>query len=248
MENLSFCTALGFSPGGGAVLSAVGGGGKTTMLTRLAGELASAGHTAILTTTTHIMRPSREQMETVADGDLDRVRALLGRKGTVCVGGGGGEKLTAPDEKTLLGLRDLADALLVEADGAKGLSVKAPAPHEPVLYPGSDLVVAVAGLSALGRALKDCCFRLPYVTGLLDAAEDAILTPSLLSRLLTSELGGRKGVLPSSRFTVLLNQADNAPLTALGAETACHIGALLPECRVVITALLKGIDIKAVVC
>lgn len=244
---LPFCSALGFVPGAGAVLSAVGGGGKTTMLIRLAEELSAAGHTAILTTTTHILRPLPGQMETVAGGDLSRVRALLERKGIACVGSGDGVKLAAPDERTLLALRGIADALLVEADGAKGLPVKAPAPHEPVIYPASDLIVAVAGLSAMGRPIKDCCFRLPFITALLGVTEDTILTPPLLSRLLSSELGGRKSVLPPSRYTVVLNQADNPSLLASGRETAGHIRALLPGCRVVITDLRKGIDIKAVV-
>ncbi|MPN29723.1 hypothetical protein SDC9_177176 [bioreactor metagenome] len=187
-------------------------------------------------------------METVTDGDLDRIRPLLERKGIACVGSGDGEKLAAPDGKALSELRGISDALLVEADGARGLPVKAPAPHEPVIYPASGLVVAVAGLSAVGRPLKDCCFRLPFVTALLGVTEDTILTPPLLSRLLSSERGGRKGVLPPSRYTVVLNQADNPSLLASGRQTARDIRALLPGCRVVITSLCKGIDIKAVMC
>jgi len=244
---LPFCTALGYTPGEGSVLSAVGGGGKTITLSRLAEELSAASNTVILTTTTHILKPPQDQMETITDGDLGRIRELLVRKGIACVGSMEGSKLASPDEDTLLGLRGMADALLVEADGAKGLPVKAPAPSEPVIYPGSGIVVAVAGLTALGRPLADCCFRLPYVTALLGVPEETILTPSLLAQLLVSKQGGRKYVAPPTRFTVLLNQADNDHLAVLGMKTAEHIRTLLPGCRVVIASLLNNIDIKAVI-
>lgn len=41
------------------------------------------------------------------------------------------------------------DFVLVEADGSRRLPVKAPAVYEPVIPPGTDLVVGVIGLDAL---------------------------------------------------------------------------------------------------
>ncbi len=49
-----------------------------------------------------------------------------------------------------------ADITFLEADGAKCLPCKFPAAHEPVLLPQSDIVLAVAGLSALYRPLGRC--------------------------------------------------------------------------------------------
>ena len=66
-----------------------------------------------------------------------------------------------------------ADAVFLEADGAKGLPCKAPAAHEPVLLPQSDILLAVAGLSALGRPLEQVCFRAPLAAALLGVAPDA---------------------------------------------------------------------------
>ena len=61
---------------------------------------------------------------------------------------------------------------------AKGLPCKAPAAHEPVLLPQSDNLLAVAGLSALGRPLEQAvCFRAPLAAALLGVAPDARLTP-----------------------------------------------------------------------
>ena len=46
---------------GGGVVSLVGGGGKTSLMFKLAHELASAGQTVLTTTTTKILEPSQDQ-------------------------------------------------------------------------------------------------------------------------------------------------------------------------------------------
>ena len=76
-------------------------------------------------------------------------------------------KLTAPPEADLAHWMAQADAVFLEADGAKHFPCKAPAEQEPVLLPQSNIVLAVAGLSALGRPLKECCFRLEQACMLL---------------------------------------------------------------------------------
>ena len=111
-----------------------------------------------------------------------------------------------------------ADAVFLEADGAKRLPCKAPAAHEPVILPESDIVLAVAGLSAVGKPLETVCFRLETACALLGAAPETLLTPELLARLLASEAGGRKRV-GERQFYAVLNQADDAVRRALGEET-----------------------------
>ena len=49
--------------------------------------------------------------------------------------------------------------LLLEADGAKRLPVKTPAEHEPVICEQTDIVLNVYGMSAVGKKLKEGCFR-----------------------------------------------------------------------------------------
>lgn len=66
-----------------------------------------------------------------------------------------------------------ADAVFLEADGAKRMPCKAPASREPVLLPECDTVLAVAGLLALGRPLREVCFRLDEACALLHTAPDA---------------------------------------------------------------------------
>lgn len=113
-----------------------------------------------------------------------------------------------------------ADAVFLEADGAKGLPCKAPAAHEPVLLPQSDILLGGGqGLSALGRPLEQVCFRAPLAAALLGVAPDARLTPALLAQLLASPAGGRKAA-EKREFWVILNQADTPALRQAAAETA----------------------------
>ena len=52
-------------PHEGGVISLVGAGGKTTLMFRLARELADTGERVLTTTTTRILRPTKEQSASV---------------------------------------------------------------------------------------------------------------------------------------------------------------------------------------
>ena len=96
--------------------------------------------------------------------------------------------------------------VLIEADGAKRFPLKVPADREPVIRKETELVVCVAGMSALGRPLREACFRwelLPETLrdgGRIITVEDMVL-------ILGSEWGGRKGT-SGIPFRVFLNQCD----------------------------------------
>ena len=199
----------------GHVISLVGGGGKTTLMYNLAAHCARKGWRVLAATTTHIMQPPG-----VVWAQTDAELFRLWKCGSYAVAGTAapGGKLTAPPQAQLERWMTLADIVLIEADGAKRMPCKAPAAHEPVLLPESDIVLAVAGLSALGRPLREVCFRLEQACALLGAAPETLLTPELLARLLASEQGGRK-LVGDRRFSVVLNQADAPARIAAGEQT-----------------------------
>ena len=198
----------------GHVVSLVGGGGKTTLLYAFARHCAAKGWRVLVSTTTHILKP-----ETNYAPDDAALAALwqagkYAAVGTLAANG----KLTAPPPEQLACWLKQADITFLEADGAKHLPCKAPAAHEPVLLPESDIVLAMAGLSALGRPLQEVCFRLETACALLCTVPETPLTPERLAKLLASEAGGRKAV-GSRRFSVVLNQADDAARIAAGEQT-----------------------------
>ena len=80
-------------------------------------------------------------------------------------------------------LPELADRVIIEADGTKGLPLKVPNDHEPVIPAFADAVIAVAGLSALGCPLGEVCHRPELAKLRFDLEPDQIVTPELMAML-----------------------------------------------------------------
>lgn len=200
--------SFGFFAVGSRVISLVGGGGKSTLMYFLASTSARQGKRVLVTTTTNIFAPSPEfYVETEQQALSLWAQGKIAVIGTPIPGKG---KLKAPDDALLARLLKQADIAFIEADGSKHYPVKVPREGEPVLIPESDTVLAVMGLSAIGKPIREVCFRLPEVTRLLGVEEDHILTEEDAARILSSSFGGRKGV-GDRQFCVVLNQCDDGP-------------------------------------
>jgi probable selenium-dependent hydroxylase accessory protein YqeC len=136
----------------------------------------------------------------------------------------------------------LFDWILVEADGAAGRPLKAPAEHEPVIPTCSTVVVAVAGLDVLGKCLtEDFVFRPALAGKLMCLREGETVTESALARFFSQSLSGPFKSAPSaSRRFIFLNKADNPDCAAAGARIAEHLqhaGSTVAEALVVGRAL-----------
>jgi probable selenium-dependent hydroxylase accessory protein YqeC len=147
-------------------------------------------------------------------------------------------KLAAPD-LSIAQMERLADYVLVEADGAKRLPLKAPAEHEPVIPASAGLVIAVAGLDGIGQAIAQAAFRPAQYAALCGKAETDAVTTSDAARVLAHENGQRKGLPAHARFAVLLNKADDEMRRNSALEIAAELERYHVE-RVVIAALNKN--------
>ena len=195
------------------VVCAVGGGGKTSLLERLAREHEDEGSLVVLTTTTHVWPPAvggRPLVIVDSPDGIECLRELPGGMSPV-VGRGldeAGKLVGVPPEWVRL-LRDLpwAAAVLVEADGSKGLPLKAPAEWEPVLPECASLVVGLAGLDAQGTPLDDAhVHRADRLATLLGLPPGAQVPPA---RLLDAVLAAYGPSLPGQAgLFVVFNKAD----------------------------------------
>ena len=155
--------ALGLGPGP-ELVAFVGGGGKTSLLFALAAALP--GRVVITTTTRIFAAQIRLAPAVVYEDDLSPLGQLLDAHGRcLVVGRVDGDKArgVAPDLPARLLARPDVDAVVVEADGSRMRPVKAPADHEPVIPPGTTLVVPVAGLDALEGPLAEVAHRAEIV-------------------------------------------------------------------------------------
>ena len=126
--------------------------------------------------------------------------------------------------------------MLVEADGAKRLPLKAPAEHEPVIPNETRLVIAVAGLDGVGKTIHESVFRSERYAALCCKLEEDIVTPREIALVLAHEEGQRKGVPPGARFAVLLNKADDVTKQGIAQRIAIELNQYSVE-RVVVAAL-----------
>lgn len=166
----------------GGVVSVIGSGGKTTLLSVLARELSQP---VILCTTTHMVPFS--QYPLLPGDDAREIQAALSYHRVVCLGRPNGDgKLTAPT-LPFAQLRGLAPWVLVEADGSKRLPLKAHAPHEPVIPPESGQTILVAGASGFGAPIAKVVHRAERFCSLTGAAPEDLVTPELAAQTIVRE-------------------------------------------------------------
>ena len=183
----------------------VGGGGKTTVMYELSAAWAACGRRVLVLTSTHILRP----VDGSFAADVPAVQNLW-QQGRYAVIGNlelATGKLTAPPQDLYEALQLQADVILCEADGSKHHPCKAPAAHEPVLLPDSDIVLAVVGMDALGCPLAQACQRPQLAAALLGCSLDSVIDEQMLVALLLSEQGARKNV-GTRGFYIVLNKCD----------------------------------------
>lgn len=194
-----------FTDGKKHTICLVGGGGKTTVMYELAAAWAACGRRVLVLTSTHILQP--------ADGSFAADAAAVqdlwqqGRYAVIGTPELSTGKLTAPPQDLYEALQLQADVILCEADGSKHHPCKAPAAHEPVLLPDTDIVLAVVGMDALGNSLQQACQRPQPAAALLGCSLDSVIDAQMLAALLLSEQGARKNV-GTRAYYIVLNKCD----------------------------------------
>lgn len=176
---MELARAFSLIPG---VVSVIGSGGKTTLLSVLARELPGP---VILCTTTH-MFPFSEYPLLPGD-DTGQVEAALAQSRVVCLGQPDERgKLTAP-ALPFSQLRALASWVLVEADGSKRLPLKAHASYEPVIPPESGQTILVMGASGFGAPIAQAVHRPERFCTLTGASPEEPASPELAARAILQE-------------------------------------------------------------
>ncbi|MCX6017767.1 MAG: selenium cofactor biosynthesis protein YqeC [Chloroflexi bacterium] len=232
----AFRNALSLRIGG--CVAFVGAGGKTTLSYQLMHEIAADGARAVFTTTTNVWEPQPTSIDRliVAEGSdaATIARALQGDDWhsavivTDVVGSPNAEPVPGAFWPTIQtkrrGLEPAhIDALrnanateitwIVEADGARGLRIKAPGPTEPAIPPCADVVAVVACLDALGRPLDDrTAHRADRIAALTGCMPGAVITPPTLIALLAHPAGGHKSIPPGAHVIAVLTQHSDAAL------------------------------------
>lgn len=220
---------------GPALVCLTGGGGKTTLMYALARRLAGGGARVLVTTSTRILRPGPGSADALFECESPDAVSIPDRPCVVVAarpntGGRNPEHLRGftPHELDLLWSRGVADWILVEADGAAGRPLKAPSEKEPVIPSVCGVVIAVAGLSGVGRHFTDTrVFRPGPFAELSGLSPGDVVTPEALARVICHERGLFKETPGHAVRLVFLNQADMPGARKAGLA----VGEALRGCR-----------------
>ncbi|MBE7534931.1 MAG: putative selenium-dependent hydroxylase accessory protein YqeC [Anaerolineales bacterium] len=197
----------------------IGSGGKTTALFQLAKQMtppvviAVAAHLGIWQTSLaskHIVARSSNDL-------IDLKNALSDV--TLITGEIEGDRAASVSDETLKTLHQFCAQrsipLLLEADGSRQRPLKGWAAHEPPIPNFTNHVVAVAGLSGLGKPLNAEFVHRPEAFERISGVKSGeIVDAHALTRALLHAQSGVKNIPPSARKTILLNQADTPELQA----------------------------------
>ena len=215
----------------GGVISLVGAGGKTALMFRLARELTGQGDRVLTTTTTKIRVPLQRQSPVVMVSDsveslLQQASVILQRSAHVTAGlriVHFQNKLKGFDPNTIdrIWQSGIFRWIIVEADGAAGKPIKAPAFHEPVIPQCTQWLVAVIGLEAVGKPLNEkWAFRPQLVSKITGLNQGASISESAIAKLFVDTNGIMRGFSAQTKRFAFLNQADSPERLAAGQRIA----------------------------
>ena len=191
------------------VTAIIGSGGKTTLLRTLSGELPGR---VLLCTSTHFQ--GYADLPTVLDPTAADLRKALAAHPIVCAAGRSPTGKLVDCGLPYETLADLADFVLVEADGSRRRPLKAHARHEPVIPPCTRQVICVVGLSGLHRPVSEVVHRPELFCPLVGCTPEDEATPERVARALVQE---------HLADTYFLNQAEGSSALQDAKIIASHL-------------------------
>jgi molybdenum cofactor cytidylyltransferase len=205
-----------FGIGAHELVSIVGAGGKTTILIELGRELASRGGRVILTTTTKIATDQVVEPTCWSADPTDVEAALLPGTPLMVVTGHVQGKVIGPEPDAVDRMYSAtsADHVLVEADGARSRSIKAPADHEPAIAGLSSTVIVVVGIDAIGRPLHTVAHRPDRIAALIGLGNDDIVSVEDTATILLHPAGGLKRIPETARVVMAITKVNQENKTA----------------------------------
>jgi probable selenium-dependent hydroxylase accessory protein YqeC len=198
------------------LVTAIGAGGKTSLLHWIAMSRIAAGQRVVVSTTTKILPLRGIESVLLSDGPdyLDRLHRAL-RDNSYVVTAKRHDKTTGkligldPETVDTLLQAGVADAMLVEADGAARKPLKAPGPHEPVIPFRSDICIGVMGLDALDKPFSDQTVHRPeQFAGITGAALGESISAAHMISMAAAPGGLFKGCPANCERVVVLNKTD----------------------------------------
>jgi probable selenium-dependent hydroxylase accessory protein YqeC len=220
------------------LISIVGAGGKTTTMYTLARELAQRGKRVVTTTTTNIYFPQKGETDTlIVSPETSRLLKMISaswkqnQRITVAASPIGAGKLVGlrPDQPYELLMKSGADVVIVEADGARHHMIKAPAEHEPVVPPQTNVALVMMSAEAISQPLSgEIAHRPEMIARVAGIDMGDVLSPEVVARVMTSEQGGMKSIPTTALVYLLITHAveNRQDMIQQLSNLLCHVSGI----------------------
>lgn len=200
----------------GDVVSIVGGGGKTSTMNELAKELKNMNYKVLVTSTTAIMMPKKEEFDYLyiqKETDIEKEIENL-EEGTITVLV---KEFIRQDKVKGLEIefldniikRNIFDIVIIEADGARMKTIKAPREDEPLLTKYTTKTIGVFGIDSIGLRINDNnIHRAEMFLKIIEKEENDILDDEDIVKLIESDKGIFKKSKELEKY-LIVNKCDS---------------------------------------
>ncbi len=183
------------------------------MMFQLARELRAIYRRILVTTTTHIHVPEKDQCDRCLLFDQLH-KSTNGLCGITAVGYQELQpenKYTGLEFYQLAKLKNRFDCILIESDGAAGKSIKTPSKHEPVIWPETSILIGVTGFSAFEKPIDfDIVHRPGCFAAFANKQVGEKTDHSVIAHLIDSPKGLFKNTPDGCKTVWVINQVDSS--------------------------------------
>jgi len=207
---------------GPLIISIVGAGGKTHLSDWLSDFFYVQGERVCVTTTTKMYLPESDRFDNLVNLSEQTLAGIslqtpssnfLYQKRLPNHTATEQTKVKGLSQQTIQTIIDsnLFSVLIIEADGAKHLPIKAPALHEPCIADSSQVVIGVTGAEAIFcKADSQHIHRWSEFSALTDCQSGMKIDQAVLKRLLESPQGLFKGAPEQAVKIWVINKVDRS--------------------------------------
>ncbi|MFQ6115174.1 MAG: selenium cofactor biosynthesis protein YqeC [bacterium] len=200
----------------GQVVSVIGGGGKSTLIETIGKELLDKHLKVILTSTTKFQpMPAIESVLKTQNKDyLNNLRKILQEKKIALLARDyyKGERLLGVEKEEIAEILNLADTVLIEADGCRQRSLKTHKEYEPVIPEISTTVIIICGADVVGKPLnEETVHRADLFSQKWNLPFGTLLTPEVVANELLSQDSYFRHIPKKVAVSIFINKVDTNP-------------------------------------
>jgi probable selenium-dependent hydroxylase accessory protein YqeC len=138
------------------LITIVGAGGKTSIMFKIAEKLAKIEKKVLITTTTKIFKPNKKNVK-VYLGEAENLKCF---NDDVVVAGSKiieKSKIKGYSNSDIDNIfsKQIFDYILVEGDGARRKSIKAPRENEPIVPSNTNILIGIIGMDSYGKNINE---------------------------------------------------------------------------------------------